>query len=257
MTFMSRYHSLYRLGACLCGVAVFALATPGCQTYRPDTSPNFPEASSSPVVLQPGDQLQILYTYWDDMNIAQTIRPDGKIALAMVGEVDAAGKTPLELRDALHVAYADKIKDPDITVVVEGLGNQRVFVAGEVMAPQMVPIVGRLTLLEAIMMAGGYNKSTAKLTHVVLVRNENGTQFSRTYDLTEAFKESESQSILLQPYDVVYVPRTGIDKVNQFVDQYINNIIPRNFQPTYVWSRQVGAQDVNTRTYNVNLPSIL
>ncbi|MBI1318121.1 MAG: hypothetical protein GC168_04105 [Candidatus Hydrogenedens sp.] len=254
---MSRYHSLIRLGACLSAVALFALLLPGCQTYSPETSPNFPEAKEQPLLLQPGDELQILYTYWKDLNIAQTIRPDGKIALAMVGEVDAAGKTPEQLREDLLVAYADKIRDPDITVVVEGLGSQRVFVAGEVNAPQMLPIVGRLTLLEAIMMAGGYNKNTAKLNQVLLVRSQDGKQYARTYDLTDALKNSESDVVLLQPYDVVYVPRTAIDKVNQFVDQYVNNIIPRNFQPTYVWSRQVGGQDVNTRSYNINLPNLL
>jgi protein involved in polysaccharide export with SLBB domain len=241
----------------LSGGALLSLSAltvfPGCATYKAETSPNFPAASAPELVLKPGDSVQVLYTFWPDLDVAQQIRPDGKIALKMVGEVAAGGKTPGQLREELHTVYADKIKDPDISVVVAGLGTNHVFVGGEVLQPGMIPITGPLTLLEAVMQAGGPSKASARLRDVILVREKDGVRYTRTVDLRESFNQPESESIPLQPYDVIFVPRTAIDRVDQFVEQYINGIVPRNFQATYVWSNPQGAEIQRSRSTNVNL----
>jgi len=248
--------SFHRLALRTAIAGALAMALPGCQTYRPETSPDFPEATEQPLVLEAGDEIQVLYTYWPDLDIEQTIRPDGKISLKMVGEVMAGGKTPYDLQQELLALYADKIKDPDITIVVEGLGSQRVYVAGEVKAPTLVPLTGKLTMLEAIMMAGGYDENSAKLTHVLLVRTENGKRYAKTVDLTQAMKQGESEPIYLQPYDVVFVPRTAIDKVNQFVTQYVSGVVPDEFQANYVWSDLRDQESAESRSVNVNLPNL-
>jgi protein involved in polysaccharide export with SLBB domain len=205
------------------------------------------------LVLKPGDTVQVLYTYWPDLDSAQQIRPDGKIALKMVGDVDAGGKTPAQLRETLHTVYADKLKDPDISVVVAGLGTNQVFVGGEVLQPGLIPITGPLTLLEAVMFAGGPNNRSARLRDVILVREKDGVRYARTVDLRDSFNQSESESIPLQPYDVIFIPRTAIDRLDQFVDQYINGLVPRNFQATYAWSNAQGAEIQRSRSTNVNL----
>jgi len=245
---------LLRGGTGLLSLPLLALAiSGGCATYTPETSPNFPAASAPELVLQPGDQVQVLYTFWPDLDVAQQVRPDGKIALKMVGEVPAGGKTPAQLREELTALYADKIKDPDISVVVAGLGSNRVYVGGEVQQPGMIQINGRLTLLEAIMQAGGPANRSARIRDVILVREKDGKRYARTYDLRDSFGKGESESIELQPYDVIFIPRTAIDRIDQWVDQYVNGIVPRNFQATYVWSNAQGAELQKTRSTNVNL----
>ncbi|MFM1919905.1 MAG: hypothetical protein RLZZ303_1539 [Candidatus Hydrogenedentota bacterium] len=251
MRFVSR---IVRAGAVLRCLPLAALAlTAGCATYTPKASPDFPMAAAPELVLKAGDELQILYTYWPDLDVEQVVRPDGKIALKMVGEVEAAGKTPGALREELHALYADKLKDPDISVVVAGLGSHRVYVGGEVLQPGMVPINGRLTLLEAIMQAGGPLKASARIRDVILVREANGQRYAKTFDLRKTFGDPTSESIELQPYDVIFIPRTAIDRIDQWVDQYVNQVVPRNFQATYVWSNEQGAELQRSRSTNVNL----
>lgn len=222
-------------------------------TTPPKDSPTFPEASDTATTLSAGDEVQVLYTYWPELDIAQAVRPDGKISLKMVGDVEAAGKTPEALRDELLTMYASKIKEPDITVVVSGLGSHRVYVSGEVLVPGLVPINGKLTLLEAIMQAGGFNKTSAKMREVVVVRQHEGRQYAKTFNVKEMLQESESEIVELQPYDVIFVPRTAIDKLDQVVDQYVNKLIPDNFYANYVWNdqRDQATSQSNSVQFNV------
>jgi protein involved in polysaccharide export with SLBB domain len=221
----------------------------------PSETEHFPEASNAATTLSPGDEVQVLYTYWPELDLEQAVRPDGKISLKMVGEVHAEGKTPDELHDELVVLYADKIKDPDLTVVVSGLGSHRVYVSGEVLRPGLIPINGRLTLLEAIMTAGGFDKRSAKPRDVVVVRQQDGRQYARTFNVKAMLQEEESEVVELQPYDVVFVPRTAIDKLDQVVDQYVNQLIPDNFYANYVWNDQRDQANAQSNSVQFNLPS--
>ncbi len=251
MRFLCR--SMRAKGVLRC-IPVAALAIlAGCATHTPKDTGEFPAVGNPDLSLKPGDEVQVLYTYWPDLDLQQQVRPDGKIALKMIGEVEAEGKTPAQLREELVGLYSDKLKDPDISVVVAGLGSHRVYVGGEVLQPGLIPITGRITLLEAIMQAGGPNKSTARLRDVVLVREVNGQRYAKNFDLRKSFSDPTSESIELQPYDVVFIPRTAIDRIDQWVDQYVNQIVPRNFQATYVWSNPQGAELQRTRSTNVNL----
>lgn len=216
-----------RAGAAIIGVVVMAF-TAGCLSTPPAENPAWPEPAPPAVKLQPGDTIRIVFTYWPELNEEQTIRPDGKIALQLVGDVDAQNLTPEELRASLLTRYADKLKNPEITVVVTQYTSQRVYVGGEVRTPGLIPIQGRLTALEAIMQAGGFNKGTAQMRNVVLIREREGKRFAKTIDMREALEAPESTPVYLEPYDIVYVPRTVIDHVDQWVDQYINQIIPRS-----------------------------
>lgn len=235
---------------CLGLVALTALS--GCLTAPPSEHPTFPAYTPPVVKLQPGDVLQVKFTYWPELNgDPQTIRPDGKLALPLVGDVTAADRTPDELRTDLLSLYADKLKEPDIQVVVTQLVSQRVYVGGEVLNPGMIPMQGKITLLEAIMQAGGFNKTTAQLRNVVVVRQREGKLYSKAVDLRTAIEQPESAPFYLEPYDVVFVPRTVIDRVDQFVDQYINQIVPRGlyWNMTYDLNDQEFSSD--SRTYQI------
>lgn len=236
-------------------LAVASVILTGCVTKTPPETAEFPAPSQTETTLSPGDEVQVLYTYWPELDLAQTVRPDGKISLKMVGDVDAEGKTPEGLRNDLLGLYASKLKEPDITVVVSGLGSHRVFVSGEVLMPGMQPITGKLTLLEAIMQAGGFNKTSAKMSEVVVVRQHEGVQYARTFNVKNMLQNPQSEVVELQPYDVIFVPRTAIDKLDQVMDQYVNKLIPDNFYANYVWSDQRDQQNVRSNAVNFNLPS--
>ena len=179
------------------------------------------------LTLKPGDVLDIKFYYDQALNEKVTIRPDGKISLQLVDEVQAAGKTPQALDAILTQMYANILKQPEVAVIVRELADQKVYVGGEVTSPMLVPIKGRLTALQAILSVGGVKRG-AKLTQVVFIR-DSGTKSPNIYkiNLKEALADGE-KDVLLKPYDIIYVPKTTIAKVGLFVEQYINNIIPKS-----------------------------
>jgi protein involved in polysaccharide export with SLBB domain len=144
-----------------------------------------------------------------------------------VGEVMVQGKTPAELRQDLIRLYTPELKRVEVAVIVRTLYERRIYVGGEVKTPGLIQMPGRLTALEAIMQAGGFEPKTAKVSNVVIIRHKDGKRYGASLDLTRDLKGKEVQTFYLEPQDIVYVPRTNIVKVNQWIDQYINKIIPR------------------------------
>lgn len=237
-------------GAVLAALCSVIVVLTGCQTVPPVTE-EWPEAAEPVVLLQPGDQLKIRFPYWPELEDEQAIRPDGKIALNLVGDVTAAGKTPDDLRTELMALYEDKIKDPEITVIVKSFDSHRIYVGGEVMRAGIFPLQGKTTILSALMMAGGPVKGSAKLKNVVVVRLRDGKQYAQAFDVRDMIGSPESQAYYLQPNDVVFVPRTFIDQVDQWVDQYINEIIPRNVYMTF--TKDVSNPSLDSNTTNTTL----
>lgn len=238
-------------------LGVSAVWMAGCVTATPPKTAELPPPDQPALVLQTGDKVLVQYLLWPELNIQQTVRLDGKISLQMVGDVEVTGRTPEQVRDTLKTMYASHLKDPEINVIVETLGNQRVYVGGEVRIPGVVMMTGKMTLLQAIMQAGGFDKRSAKMNSVVLIRQKDGKQYAKSFDLREILKNPESDTVALAPFDVVFVPRTAIDRVDQWVDQYVNSIVPRNFYANYVWNDQRDAiTDPQTSTFNVQLPGL-
>lgn len=122
--------------------------------------------------------------------------------------------------------YAAHLKAPEIAVVVRSLHDRCVFVGGQVMTPGIVEMPGKMTVLEAIMRAGGFDLREAEIRNVVVIRHRNGQRYGYSMDLKPALMGNENQLFYLGPKDIVYVPRTEIAKVNQWIDQHINRIIP-------------------------------
>jgi protein involved in polysaccharide export with SLBB domain len=179
------------------------------------------------LVLSAGDVVEVSFYYTPELNVTQTIRPDGKIALQLVGEVIAQGKTPGDLRTELLESYAKILKQPDITVLARSFYDRRVFVGGQVMAPGVFDMPGPMTLLEAIILAGGLDLMQAEVRNIVVIRHEGDRRYGYAVDLQPALQGSESRPFYLRPKDIVYVPQTRIAKVDQWVDQNINQLIPK------------------------------
>ena len=222
----------------VCAIALCLCAS--CVT-TPKPNEAFPVASEPKLFLKAGDVLQVKFLYWPELNEdKQSIRPDGKISLQLVGDVHAEGLSPDELRTQLLQLYEDKLIDPEISVVVSSLDSHRIYVGGEVQNPGLVMIDGRMTALEAIMRAGGPRKESAKLSTVVVIRQREGKQLATTIDLRQALEKPETAVFVLEPGDVIFVPRTAIDRVDQWVEKYINQIVPRSLH--YNFTQEVNRQ---------------
>ena len=187
---------------------------------------DFPLAQSRDTIrLTPGDTILVKFTYWPELDQEQLIRPDGKISLQLIGHIDVAGMTLESLDAHLHELYENKIKQPAITTFVTAFGNRRAYVGGEVARPGYIELTDNMTALEAVMSAGGFEKVSANLSDVVVVRHHEGQRYAKLLDLDQPVANSGS-NMLVAPRDIIYVPRTRIDEVNQWVDQYISRVIP-------------------------------
>jgi len=198
------------------------------ETIASPDSPLVESTEENSVVLQPYDTVRFRFLYWPELDDEQVIRPDGKISLLMVGDVEAQGKTPAALQAELTQLYDPLLKEPEINVAVSSLASNRAYVFGSVLTPGMILLEGKLTLLSAIAQAGGFIEERANKSMIVVVRDINGEQFARSINLKDALKNPQSDTFYIEPYDIVYVPETTIVKMNQFVAQYIDGLIPNH-----------------------------
>lgn len=198
------------------------------------------------VTLASGDMLDIKFFKTPELNETQVVRPDGKIVLQLIGEVDVRGMSPEELQNHLIQQYENQLKNPEISVIVRTFYSRRVYVGGEVRTPGFVEMPGQLTILEAIMATGGFIAESSTISKVMVIRQDDGQQRRYTVDVSKAFENAESMPFYLEPFDVVYVPQSGIAKVNQWVEQHINNVVP---QFGLVFTRPVGEGNLGIGSY--------
>ncbi len=214
-------------------VAAALLMLVGCATLDPVPEPvGFPAATEAPdagedeYVLQLGDVVDVKLFYNPELDETLPIRPDGRISLQLVGEVKAAGLTPAELRERLREEYSEALRRPEIAVIVKEFAGRKVYVGGEVNAPGILRPAGRLTALQAIFAAGGF-KDSAQLGHVVVLRHQGTPEpLFLTVDLRQSLTGEETSDLVLEPYDIVFVPKTRIARMNQLVDQYVRELLP-------------------------------
>lgn len=199
----------------------------GCATAPPayEAAPGM-ETPSSAMTLGPGDVIEVKYRFWPELDDQQTVRPDGKISLQLIDEVEVKGLTPEELDTRLTELYASKLKNPDITVIVRSLANQNIYVGGEVVNPGLIPLQGNLTALQAVINAGGFTEGAKPEEAIVIRKGPENRPVPIRVDLDEAiYGNNGGGNLMLQASDVVYVPKTAIAKANKFVNQYIERLL--------------------------------
>lgn len=186
-----------------------------------------PASTDQPYVLQAGDLLAIKFYRSPEFNEEVTIRPDGKISLQVVGDVQASGLTPAQLTRDLERRYEKELAYPDVTVIVKNFAGQRIYVGGEVGTAGMQQLQAQTSIYQAIQQAGGFLIS-AKRNQVVLIRRgPDGRPRGETLDLLRVENGTDpQQDVLLRPYDIVFVPRSAIAEVNKFVELVVNRNLP-------------------------------
>jgi protein involved in polysaccharide export with SLBB domain len=174
-----------------------------------------------------GDELEVRFFYNPELNDRVIVRPDGRISLQLVGDLPVLGMTPTELTSSLQQKYDPMIQRTEITVTVRAFASQRVYVDGEVNKPGVVPLTGRVTVLQAIAAAGGY-KETARTQEAILIRRGPSNEpLPVPINLDQVLSGRDTtQDVLLMPYDIVFLPKSSIANVNNWVRQYVRNILP-------------------------------
>lgn len=187
--------------------------------------------------ISPGDNLIIKLYYHPELNTEAWVRPDGFISLELAGEINVAGYSPAQVDSVLEKTYGDKLVNPEVAVIVKNSVSLKIFVGGEVQSPGLVSLDGGLNLLSAVFQAGGF-KPSAQLSKIVLLRNDesSGKPAMMTLDLRDALQGKSAQANLaLQPGDVIYVPKSGIARANQFMDEFVEGLLPVSTLSGFAW----------------------
>lgn len=216
----------------LCLIAGSGCQAPGPRFERREIEP-MEELAGSPFdptvspkyVLCPADELLIRFPNDPTLDQDVRIRSDGLIALPYIDSIRAAQRSPEELAAELNERYASVLKSGSVAVIVKEETGRRVFLGGEVRTPGALSLQGGRTLTQALFEVGGLtDHGRADQVLVVRVRPKDATYVLRAN--VDAILTGREPDVRLDPFDLVYVPETSITKVNRFVEQYINRMIP-------------------------------
>jgi protein involved in polysaccharide export with SLBB domain len=176
--------------------------------------------------VQIGDELHVRFLYQPENDETLPVRPDGRISLAAAGQLEAVGKTSSELEVAIAEQASKHMRDPAVTVIVTKIGEQHVYVGGEVFRPGVVILVPGMTPLQAVMQTGGF-KPTAKRDSVVLITPSPDGKFSAArINLEQVLTDGVPERIRLRPNEVVFIPKTWIGNMDDVVDLYVRGLFP-------------------------------
>lgn len=188
-------------------VALFAvvLVLTGCETaYPPAAIPPTADATA-PQVLHAGDVVKITFPRAPTMDTTQQIRRDGMINLYLVGEVHAADVTPAQFEKDLMDKYASQLVSREVRVTLVSSAFT-IYVTGAVMRPGKITPDRDMTAFEAIMEAGGFDRSKANTKAVAIIRRDGTTTKTFRLDLQSVMQGKPVVPFYLKDNDVVYVP---------------------------------------------------
>ena len=156
-----------------------------------------------------GNDDMLAINVWKEPDISRSIpvRSDGKISLPLVGEVQAAGRTPLKLEQDIASKLKNYISEPEVTVIVQQINSQKFNILGQVARPGSYPLTNAATVLDAIAIAGGFRDFAKKKSIYVLRQNADGTQTRLPFNYKEVIQgKNLAQNIKLQARDTIVVP---------------------------------------------------
>jgi polysaccharide export outer membrane protein len=205
------------IGSAISATAILIAAVAPCTAQSAAVAPAASStgaavAATTPVVVPPeyvigaDDVMKVDFWRDKDMSSEVTVRPDGKISLPLINEIQAAGLTPAQLRDRISEEARKYVEDPTVTVEVKAINSRRVYITGEVKKPGPYALTGSMTVLQLISIAGGLG-DYAKQDKITIVRAENGKQKAFGFNYKEVLNQRKlEQNIELKPGDTVAVP---------------------------------------------------
>ncbi|MGH6628190.1 MAG: polysaccharide biosynthesis/export family protein [Burkholderiales bacterium] len=171
-----------------------------------------PSSSAKPATDDPSyvigqdDVLDI--SVWKEPEVSRQVpvRPDGKISLPLLNDVQASGLTPMQLQSQLTEKLKKFLTEPQVTVIVTAINSRRVYLMGEINRPGAIPLVPNMTVLQALSSAGGVTQF-ANSSKIQILRTENGKQGTYLFNYKDVIRGVKTdQNILLKPGDSIVVP---------------------------------------------------
>jgi polysaccharide biosynthesis/export protein len=179
-------------------------SAPAAGSEPPATAAKAHDAS---YVIGNADVLAI--TVWKEPDVSRSVpvRPDGRISLPLVGEIQATGRTPLQLEEEITAKLQTYINKPEVTVIVQEINSEKFNVLGRVLKPGSYPLSGSVTVLDAIAAAGGFQDFAKQKSIYILRSNPAGGQSRMTFNYKDVIKgKHPEQNIKLEPSDTIVVP---------------------------------------------------
>jgi polysaccharide export outer membrane protein len=155
-----------------------------------------------------GPEDELIVNVWREADLSRSVpvRPDGKISLPLLNDVQASGLTPMQLGSEITTRLKKFISEPQVTIIVSRVNSQRIYIVGEVNRAGAFPLVPNMTVLEALSSAGGCSPF-AKQTKIYILRLENGQEIRRPFNFKEVLSgQRMEQNILLKAGDTIVVP---------------------------------------------------
>lgn len=157
-------------------------------------------------IIGPEDELIVNVWRESDLSRSVPVRPDGKISLPLLNDIQASGLTPMQLGTEITSRLKKFIADPQVTIIVSRVNSQRIYIVGEVNHAGAFPLVPNMTVLEALSSAGGCTVF-AKQTKIYILRLEDGREVRRPFNFKEVLSGRRmEQNVLLRSGDTIVVP---------------------------------------------------
>lgn len=176
-------------------------------TSAPAASPAASPSRVAPekYIIGPSDTLTV--TVWKEPTLTGSllVRPDGMISMPLLGDVHAAGLTPLQLGDRITERLKRFVQDPNVTVVINQIHSKMVYMLGQIGRPGPLEMTSDMTLLQAIASAGGVSVY-ANTKKMYILRNESGKQTKIPVHYKDALKGDFTKNLMLKPGDTIVVP---------------------------------------------------
>jgi len=170
-------------------------------------APSTNQAHNDSFVIGNDDLLAINVWKEPDLSRSIPVRLDGRISLPLVGELQAAGRTPLQLEQDIAAKLHNFIAEPEVTVMVEQTNSEKFNILGQVVRPGSYSLTIATTVLDAIAAAGGFRDFAKQKGVYVLRQNPNGVESRLAFNYKEVIKgKNPEQNVKLEPHDTIVVP---------------------------------------------------
>jgi polysaccharide export outer membrane protein len=174
----------------------------------PDASSAAAKAATDDPNYVIGAQDMLNVSVWKETELTQTVpvRPDGKISLPLLNDVQAAGLTPTQLAANLTESLKKFVTNPQVTVIVTQMNSQRIYILGEVNRAGAYPLLPGMTVLQGLSNAGGFTQF-ANMKKIYMFRTENGKQVRFPFNYKDVVSgKAQDENVLLKSGDTIVVP---------------------------------------------------
>jgi polysaccharide export outer membrane protein len=191
-------------------------SSPSSDSHSQDAAVGSPQSETSDAPARPhvdtyviGDEDLLVINVWKEPEVSRTVpvRSDGRISLPLMGEIQAAGRTPLQLEKDIAAKLQTYITNPDVTVIVQQINSQKFNILGRVLKPGSYPLTGSTTVLDAIAAAGGFQDFAKQKDIYILRAKAAGGETRLPFNYKDVIRGKHSEeNIRLESHDTVVVP---------------------------------------------------